>query len=600
MTGSGIKELRSINGTVVYNSFLSGYEKLAAERVHLDAINVFPVPDGDTGSNMVSTLYTAIREPPSSHSLSGTLGQIADRALSGARGNSGIILAQFLNGLAEACPDEAAMSTIEFAEALKKAAAGTRNAVENPREGTLITLLDVWTGEMYRLSHAIGDFKDLFLGSMERAREALAETRDMLEELRSARVVDAGASGFVSFLEGIALMIASGVVPSRPEAEPMAFESTGDEHVVSPENIAHRYCTEALIRRPAGGEAFPEHLHEALKEMGDSLIISNGRERTRIHIHTNDPSALFLTLRGYGKIEEQKVDDMKHQYNCVHRPVSRIAVVTDSIADIPGDLADQYQIHVIPQKIRWGEDEYLDRVTITSRTMLPYLDASPDYPGSSAPDPARVNQVFSWLSSHYDSVIAVPVAKAQSATWQVMSSAAREFKKKGFTIDVVDSRLNSAAQGLAVLSAARDAAEGIPHDEILKRLEKTIENAKIYVSVATFKYMVRGGRVSALKGLIAALTRLKPVVSLDAAGKGVAWGASFSADGSAAKILKEAKTSKSGIRRWDVVHAAAPERAADMAEKMSSVLGTEPEYVMEISPIVALHAGIGAVAVAWI
>ena len=97
MTGSGIKELRSINGTVVYNSFLSGYEKLAAERVHLDAINVFPVPDGDTGSNMVSTLYTAIREPPSSHSLSGTLGQIADRALSGARGNSGIILAQFLN-----------------------------------------------------------------------------------------------------------------------------------------------------------------------------------------------------------------------------------------------------------------------------------------------------------------------------------------------------------------------------------------------------------------------------------------------------------------------------------------------------------------------
>lgn len=261
--------------------------------------------------------------------------------------------------------------------------------------------------------------------------------------------------------------------------------------------------------------------------MGDSLIVTNGKMRTKLHLHTDVPSQVFLLLRDAGVIEEQKVDDMRLQFNSVHHPVSRIAIVTDSIADIPSDMIDKLRIHVIPQKILWGKDEYLDRLTITGDTFYPYLDERPEYPGSSVPDIKRVSQVFSWLSSHYDSIIAIPVAKALSGTWQVFEAAAAPLKAKGYPINIVDSRLNSAAQGLAVLSAAQHASDGGTQKEILTRLETTISGAKILVGVNTFKYMVRGGRVSVLKGAIASFVNLKPIVSLDSSGRGTAFGAFF-------------------------------------------------------------------------
>ncbi|HKL86811.1 MAG TPA: DegV family protein [Treponemataceae bacterium] len=595
-------EVHALNGFILYNSFLSGYESLSSKRDALNAINVFPVADGDTGSNMVSTLYTTIRSPRVSRSLSSTLASLADRALSGARGNSGIILAQYLNSLAIECSNRETMTTEEFGQALINASVGTRKAVETPRDGTLITLLDVWSGEMYRLGRLAHDFNDVFVKSLDLARVALEKTRDQLEELRKAQVVDAGASGFVSFLEGIAVMILSGVVPQRPQTD--LSEEAESDHIhdipVSSDTITYRYCTEALVLRPIDSPVLASDIHEKLRELGDSLIVTNGKTRTKLHIHTDKPSQFFFLLREAGTIEEQKVDDMRSQFNSVHHPVSKIAIVTDSIADIPSEMIDSLRIHVIPQKILWGKDEYLDRLTITGDTFYPYLDERSDYPSSSVPDIKRVSQVFSWLSSHYDSIIAIPVAKALSGTCQVFESAAVPLKSKGYPISIVDSRLNSAAQGLTVLSAAQQAADGGSHEEILERLQTTIAGAKILVGVDTFKYMVRGGRVSVLKGAIASFVNLKPIVSLDSTGRGTAFGASFSSKSSLAKILSHAKKDISRIQKWAVVHASCPEKAAAFALEVSRVLGSEPEYIMEISPLVGIHAGIGAVALAWI
>ncbi len=599
-----MNDVMTLNGYILYNSFLSGYENLLKHKNHLNDINVFPVPDGDTGNNMVSTFYSTIQVPRVTRSVSTTMNSIADRALSGARGNSGIIVAQFLNGLANECAEKETMTTLEFGSALKNAAAFTYLAIENPKEGTLITILRIWSEEMYRLAQVIHDFRELFTRSIESARLALEKTKEQLEVLRKANVVDAGASGFVSFLEGVARMISTGVVPPKRVSYPVSPDMEEDEAHDIPEtadSITFRFCTEALLlRRDTATGGRTDELSSLLKPFGDSLIVSRGREKTRIHIHTDDPSGVFFLLKDHGRIIEQKVDDMRLQYNAVHHPLSKTAVVTDSIADIPQELLDRYQIHVIPQKILWGDDEYLDRLTITPETFYPYLDRRADYPGSSIPDPYRVDQVFAWLASHYGSVIAVPVGKALSGTWQVMENSAQKLRAKGFPVTVVDSRLNSAAQGLAVLSAAENAAAGRSYMEILDALDKTIRGAKIYVSVATFKYMVRGGRVSALKGFIAALTNLKPIISLDENGKGVAFGASFSQEGSKKKILKGVIKSKGLIGRYAVVHAAVPERARDYASELKSILGKEPEYIMEISPIVGIHAGIGAVAVAWI
>lgn len=602
-----MSDVQALNGYILYNSFISGYDNLLRHKNTINDINVFPVADGDTGNNMVSTFYSTIQVPAVSRSVSLTMHGIADRALSGARGNSGIIVAQFLNALAAECAGMETMTTREFGKALQNAAAHTYSAIDNPREGTLITIFRIWSDEMYRLGGLMHDFREVFSRSIHAARLALERTKDQLAVLKHAGVVDAGASGFVSFLEGVARMIATGVVPQKRIAFPLSAEdedASSHEVPESADTITFKYCTEALVLKSqtdsgTRSDAGPA-LRQALASLGDSLIISEGRDKLKVHIHTDEPARLFFVLKDYGRVLEQKVDDMRMQFNAAHHPVSRIAILTDSIADIPQHLLDRYQIHVIPQKILWGDDEYLDRLTISAEMFYPYLDSRVDYPSSSVPDPHRVDQVFSWLAAHYEAIIAIPVGKSLSGTWQVMKASADRLAQGGYPASVVDSKLNSAAQGLVVLAAAEDAAAGMSRADILRRLSENIARARILVSVATFKYMVRGGRVSALKGFFAALTNLKPIVSLDADGKGTAFGASFSQEGSKRKILKSIRARRGTIARYAVVHAGVPERARRYAEDLAGILGRPPEYIMEISPVVGIHAGIGAVAVAYI
>lgn len=591
--------ISELNGYALYDGFVSGYENLAVHKQRINDINVFPVPDGDTGTNMASTFYSTLQVPEISRSVSRTMGHIADRALSGARGNSGIIVAQFLNAFAAELDGRETVTTGEFGVALRKAAHSAYKSVDNPREGTVLTLLRVWSEEMERLGHLVADFGELFTRSAETARIALKETTNQLDTLKRAKVVDAGASGIVAFIEGVCRMIVTGVRPQRNRVralvEPSAEGDTHEPHTLD-ENLPFRFCTEALL----GGRADTDELKALLAGRGDSLVVSAGRDKTKLHIHTNDPAEVFLKLKRFGDLLEQKVDDMLLQREAVHRPVSSVAIVTDSIADIPRALLDRLQIHVIPQKILWGGDEYLDRVTITGATFYPYLDERKEYPGSSVPDPRRVEQVFAWLSTHYKAIVAIPVAKALSGTWQVFDNAARPLRDSGYPIAVVDSRLNSAAQGLAVISAAEDAAAGIGPSDILENLERTIRGSRIYVSVATFKYMVRGGRISAVKGLVAALANLKPIISLNPQGKGVAFGASFSLAGSRKKLLRQAAKNRDSIHRYAVVHAGSPARAKAVADDLEALTGFPCEFIDEISPAVGIHAGIGAVAIAWI
>lgn len=616
MNASSIARTNRLDGYILRNSFLSGYERLLLDKNKINDINVFPVADGDTGNNMVSTFYSTVSALPVTRSLSGTLDAIADRALSGARGNSGIILAQYLNGLAHECSGHQAMGAREFGVALSNAASHAYRALENPREGTLLTVLRIWSDEMRRLGDALPDFREIFIASVVAAREALSRTKEQLSELKKANVVDAGASGFVSFLEGVAHMIVTGDLPvHRAEYSAETAASEFDTHDVfsGDGDIPFRYCTEALLSRsgadgievrdagPVRDEnALRDELMARLSPLGNSLVLGLGREKMRVHIHTNEPAALFRELSGYGKIIEQKVDDMALQYNAVHRPVSKIAIVTDSIADIPRELVDALQIHVIPQKIVWGEEEYLDRLTMTGSDFYSMLSTRKDSPGSSVPDPRRAGQVFSWLSSHYNSVIAIPVGKALSGTWQVMKNAAKPLEAGGFSVTVVDSKLNSAAQGLVVLSAARAAADGKSHAEIVDLIGTLVAKARIYVSVADIKYMVRGGRVSATKGLVAAIGHLKPIVTLDKEGHGAIGGFAFSAKRARAKILSLLVRARADIGSYAVVHAGAGDTAAAWAEELTLELGKKPEYVMEISPVVGMHAGIGCVAVAYI
>lgn len=181
-----------------------------------------------------------------------------------------------------------------------------------------------------------------------------------------------------------------------------------------------------------------------------------------------------------------------------------------------------------------------------------------------------------------------------------MRLEAEKLETEGYPVRVVDTRLNSAAQALVVLEAARAAAAGARFDDVVRTAEQARDRTKIFVGVHTLRYMVRGGRVSRLKGVAAAALNLKPVVTLDAAGRGAAFGKAFSQKGAVRKILDTVSRihTEHGIARYAVVHAAAPDQAEVFAKQLEAIVGIPPEYIMEISPIVGSHAGKGALAVA--
>jgi len=206
--------------------------------------------------------------------------------------------------------------------------------------------------------------------------------------------------------------------------------------------------------------------------------------------------------------------------------------------------------------------------------------------------------MYSLLAARYRSVIAIHLSGRLSGTLEASrQAAARAAGREGLRIDVVDSRHLSGSLGLIVLRAAELAASGFSHDGIMRALPALCSGATNLVSVRTLKYMVRGGRVSPLGGLLAKVLNLKPIVSVDAEGKSVLYGKAFSVRANEDRIIKMALESnaRAPFTRWAVVHAAAPAAARAFADRMAAALGSRPEFIHPISAVVGMNAGRGAV-----
>ncbi|MGV8984375.1 DAK2 domain-containing protein [Clostridium sp.] len=590
-------EMTNINGEILYNAFLSGVMHVRKQKNALNKMNVFPIPDGDTGSNLISTMNSIIEQTKVENSIKATINSMADAALIGARGNSGIIFAQFINGINEEINDTDVLTIVTFAEALKRAVPYAYSAILNPVEGTMITVIREWSEAVYRLKDATKNFEEIITSTLEDAKRSLANTPNLLVILKKYSVVDSGASGFVSFLQGIVNFLKDkNIIKLKQNIEEVVFEK---ENFNITEDITYRYCTEALILNENLNR---DEIKNSIKHLGDSLIVAGNSNKVRIHIHTNKPDELFYILRDKGKIVQQKVDDMKKQYQVVHNRINKTAILTDSIADLPDEFIEKYQIHVIPLNLIIDDSPYMDKLTIKPNKFYSMIDNLKEYPTSSQPTTKSVENVFSFLTSHYDSIITIIVSKEMSGTFNVVQKAAEKFIKEGKKINVINSKLNSGAQGLLVLKAAKLLEDGKNYEEVVEIIKSSIKKAKIYVSVNTFKYMVKGGRVSAMKGFIGKISNLKPIISIDENGKGIAFGKTFSTKANTKKILDivNKANEKSKISSYSVVHANANMKAIELSLKLTKSLGQPPEYITEISPVVGLNAGIGAIAVSFI
>ncbi len=586
-----------LDGKRLYYSFLAGAFNVFENQRMLNKMNVFPVPDADTGTNLASTFRSIVENTAPSNHIKHTFNNIAEAALTGARGNSGIIIAQFLYGMSNEIEDKKEVTLASFADAMMKAVDYAYQAISNPVEGTIITVLREWAEFIYELRDKFETFEQLMQESLVKAQESLARTPEKLKILAKNNVVDAGAQGFVIFLEGI-----NQIFQKENVKKILSFKTTPvhEDAVVLEEHgeSEFRYCTEALISLKDTGKA---QIKEFLMGKGDSVVMAGPETRMRIHIHTNEPEEIFAHLADVGSILYQKVDDMVKQNDIAHRRKHTIALVIDSTCDIPKETIENHQIHVVPLNVFFGESQFLDRLTITQEKFFHLLKTSEVYPTSSQPAIKDLTNTFSYLSTHYDSIIALHISSVLSGTFANSKKAAEKIQQESEkTIDVLDTRQTSGSAGLIALRVAEAIEQGMPHDQVVEKTKEWTDKVKLFAGAKSLESFVKGGRVSPAKGFIGSMLNTKPIISVDETGKALMIDKAFSYKGSLKKTLSHASKFIEGKKLWGycILHAQNPETAKWYAAEIEAITGQKPRYMMEVSPVLAISTGIGVVGVA--
>jgi DegV family protein with EDD domain len=590
-----------IDGRRLARALLAGARSVSAQREPLNRINVFPVADGDTGSNLSATLdrvaQGVVTAPsPSADEVARTA---ADEALLAARGNSGAIFAQFLEGLAESLKGVRRVAPERFGRAVRAAAETAAGAMAHPREGTILSVIREWAGWVERRSAEIRDFANLVPDSIPAAREALARTPDQLPVLKEAGVVDAGAQGFVHFLEGVARSL--GRFRRSESARPVPGEVVEAKISEARASVLFRYCTEVLL---SADRIDRDAVRRAAAPLGDSLAVVGGALRVRLHLHVNRPEDVFEVASRFGRVEETKVEDMRAQLpGRLARP-GRVAIVTDSACDLPAAVTEALSITVIPLRLILGEETYLDGVTITPREFHGMLAARRLEPRTSQPPPADFREVYRALASHGAPVLGVHLSGGLSGTLGAAQTAARSLEGDPGIAPVlaVDSRTVSVAQGLVVREAARAAAAGEGLDAVARATRRAADRARIFAAVPTLDHLIRGGRVGHLPGIVARAIGVSPILTVGPDGRAAKGGSARGFPRAVRKVVETALALTRGAAapEFGVAHSG----AADLADQVAAeLLARHPgagHFVAEVAPVLAAHAGPGVIAVGFL
>ncbi len=309
---SGGKVLDVITGLTFKNMLLAAAYNLSQQKDIVNALNVFPVPDGDTGTNMSLTLNAALAEVEQSKSndLKQLTALLAKGSLMGARGNSGVILSQFFRGFAEGLENtkEAASGT-DLAQALVASAKTTYRAVMKPVEGTMLTVGRVAADAAQEAAEKGGNAEFVLKAALDGATAALEDTPNILPVLKEAGVVDAGGKGLVCILEGFVIGLSADPLElsayfKKSAAEPVAETA---EAVPGEAVLSNKYCTEFII---LGENLNREMIQRELTPKGDSMIVVGDPQTVKVHLHTDDPGSVLQFCAGLGELTEIAIDNM--------------------------------------------------------------------------------------------------------------------------------------------------------------------------------------------------------------------------------------------------------------------------------------------------
>ena len=597
--------MRFLNKESLRELIMAGAHRVIAHREHLDRINVFPVPDKDTGTNLAMTMRAildGLRQPLPSLAAVGST--VATSALTGAQGNSGVIFAQFFQGLREEMSDSVNLSMNRFAQALRCAATRAREALANPREGTILTVISDVADHLVQRADKLPDFRTLLDEALAIAHRSLEATTERLAELKKAGVVDAGALGFVHFLEGIRDFFHSGYQESEN------LEISEDERTDAPRpvpvRVSFRYCTEAVVW---GEDIDRQDIIKTLSRLGDSVVVAGNQEEIHAHVHSNAPAYVLEALATYGTIASHKVEDMlaaMADTGNTHASLPMdsseregIALVTDSVCDLPMDFLTQEKIHVVPVQVVFGEEALLDRVDITPTQFYQRLEMSTEFPKTSQPKPIDFLTLYRHLASTHESILSIHLSAGMSGTWQSAVVAAKQVSRDTqIPIAVIDSRSASGAEGLVVWATARAKNAGLSPSRCTAIAKEAAQNTDAFVYVPSVDYFVRGGRLSPLQGRVAKLLHLLPILTvkdgnLEPASKVLGQRAARQ------RVLSNALKSASRFQApmFVVSHSAALELAEYARSAILKRFPLSQVWITDTTPAIGSHAGPGGMAI---
>lgn len=478
MTG---KEYNNVEMTID----AAGFQKMiigasyyfSREKEAINALNVFPVPDGDTGTNMSMTLAAAAEAALAyrGNAIGEIAVETASGALMGARGNSGVILSQLLRGIARGLQGKRIARPDDLSKSFQYGVVYAYKAVSRPVEGTILTVArETARGARSAARSGAGPCR-IIEAAIKKGREALARTTEMLPELKRAGVVDAGGLGFIVFLEGCLFSVQHAlgeILARKKEAEAAgAGNRTAGAEAATPSGAAelpHPYCTEFIVKgTPAAAE-----LKDRLGPLGDSLLVVNQNNVSKVHIHTADPGSVLSLCLGYGSLHGIKIDNMSDQHRHalnLQAPIETMVAVTG-----PSPAKGKKDTGIIAVSFGEGIKELFlslgaDEIVYGGQTMNP-----------------RVKDLFDAVQRiAADRVIILPNNKnIQMVAQQVQKISAKE-------IAVIGSR--TIAQGLAAMVAFSPAADFAKNIGAMENSLKRVKSGEL--TYATRDTVIRGRKI---------------------------------------------------------------------------------------------------------
>ena len=592
-----ILEQGFLNGFDVYRALEAGINNILPYQDKLDEINVFPVPDGDTGTNMCFTLLPIVEQcgEKVTENAEQVYNVMADTALESARGNSGTIIAQFFHGMRKSAQGKENIYIKDFAASLRGGYDSSIDSLLNPKEGTIITVMRDVAKKAEELSvNDELDFQQFLNGCYNEAEESLQRTKTLLKILKKTNVVDAGALGFVLIIQGILNSLEKDYQIQSKHLN-ISYDQDKIDALKKDVDftITNKYCTECAIESTHINR---DELKETIRNLGDSIVFAGTKNRVKVHIHTNEPGKFFKICNAYGKVIDEKVDDMTKQERTVHHlDGGGIAIVVDSGADIPSEYTNEIQ--VVPVRYSFGREQHIDGVTQTSQEFYRQMKYDSNHPKTSQPTPGDFKKSYNFISSHYDSIISMHLSKEASGTYQSAVNASKSIKSIRTTI--IDSWSASVGLGLLAMYAVDLKQNGKSYQHIISMVEKKKKQTQVFLVLDDLSYIVKGGRAPAKIKTIANLLRLRPVLGMKNGKlkpRGVLYGKSKMVNKFGFYMSKKMENNKK--YRLMIAHANAKAKGEKLLDLiLSSQHSIVDHFIVELGCALGAHAGPGALVV---